>query len=149
MHPSINGTSSLPLKHPHQPPPAPALHLLPVPPDQHRPPLVEPVLQMPHLAERDLGRGAPVESERRRGAPDEVVRPVRCGYGGGGGGCHAGVALEGAAVVDGEEEDDVAAGVVGVGEDGEVFLLGGPGAVTLCDFHILNVPTFDHEVSGI
>lgn len=59
------------------------------------------------------------------------------------------VLTEGAAVVDGEEEDDVAAGVVGVGEEGEVFLLGGPGAVTLCDFHILNVPTFDHEVSGI
>lgn len=36
---------------------------------------------------------------------------------------------EGAAVVDGEEEDYVAAGVVGVGEDGEVFLLGGPGAL--------------------
>jgi len=42
---------------------------------------------------------------------------------------HAGVALEGAGVVDGEEEEDVAGGVVGFGEEGEVFFLGGPGAL--------------------
>ena len=52
------------------------------------------------------------------------------------GGGHAGVALEGARVVDGEEKKDVAGGGVGGGEDGEVLFLGGPCALREVDIRL-------------
>lgn len=65
--------------------------------------------------------------------------------GGGTGETH--VALEGHAAVDAEEQDDVAAGVEGVGEQALVLLLRRPQAV----FHRLRdvfvVPGLDHEVA--
>lgn len=88
---------------------------------------------MRHTSERTRGYGTPGDFERRGGRPDEGVCPGRGIDGGGGRGSHAGVALERAAAVDGEEEDDVAAGLVGFGEGVEVLLLGGPCALWMGD----------------
>lgn len=84
---------------------------------------------MPNAIERASGYGPPFEFEGGSRGPDEGFGPGGGVDGRGGWGCHAGVALEGAAVVDGEEEDDVAAGFVGLGEVVEVLLLGGPCAL--------------------
>ena len=84
---------------------------------------------MPDAIERASGDGAPFDFERGRRGPDEGFCPGGGIDGRGGRGRHAGVALERAAVVDGEEEDDVAARLVGFCQVVEILLLGRPGAL--------------------
>lgn len=84
---------------------------------------------MRHPAKRTRRHRAPLQLEGGTGGPEEGGGPGRGGDGGGGGRGHAGVALEGAGAVDGEEEEDVPRGGVGVGEGVEVLELGCPGAL--------------------
>lgn len=86
---------------------------------------------MAHAIERASGYGAPFEFEGGSCGPDEGFCPGRGVDGRGRRGGHAGVTLKGAAVINGEEEDDVAAGFVGFGQVVEVLFLGGPGALEM------------------
>ena len=68
----------------------------------------------------------PLDPKWWRGRPEEVLSPGGRWDVDAWGTGHAGVTLEGAGVVDGEEEDDVAEKVVGFCEEGEVLFLGNP-----------------------
>ena len=71
--------------------------------------------------------------------------------GGGGGGGRGEIygALECHAFVYAEKENNVAAGVEGVGEELCVFLLRRPCAVFLCFGDVAMVPAFDHKVAYV
>ena len=71
----------------------------------------------------------PSNLERWAGSPKQILGPGGRRDRGVRGGGHAGVTLESAGVVDGEEEEDVPGSGVGGGEEGKVLFLGGPGTL--------------------
>lgn len=78
-----------------------------------------------------MSPGDPGDFERWGRSPEEIFGPGGRWDGRVWEGGHAGVALEGAGVVDGEEEEDVTGGGVGGFEEGEVLFLGRPCALSM------------------
>lgn len=71
----------------------------------------------------------PGNLKRWAGGPKQIFGPGGRRNGGVGGRGHAGVTLESAGVIDGEEEDDVPGSGIGRGEEGQILFLGGPRAL--------------------